>query len=458
VKLTDVAGFMKELLSSDPFKTGAKVPYVDFSKRADGASIVITQRQLAFIVSNVLMGNKLKSAALGENGLSVALEKCTPKHKDILYSLMSFLAVLSVELADGGDGTLLILTVPKNINGKASGSIGWKDRFSNIVKSPNVCDKIGDKSSGCNPDDFMTGGTNFQALTDIAGNEVGGGGQLCNIAASQDESLVQFYSEVMAFAFFSDSMIPVPASFLGIRRYVNTIEGNRERLCGEFDESNWLNSDIENGQTSVPIEQSSVAGDTVHVKMMTQSFVAVKSVCSAAVVGKCSHTDQMNNMCDKQRDHVDDDVDFWYQAFESSFYNTHMQAAFKGVVKRIGTGPWGSGVWWGDSQIYFLTMMLATNALQDVTLDYYMYEKFCENGGNQCFVLGKDGCADCVAMERHEGPGLNSKYCGTNSYKDMIKMFEGKTVGDMYDAIMKVGAPPKQCFDTFDTTAVSVTV
>lgn len=475
VSLKSVADFMKELLSSDPFKMGDKVPYINFTDpNRDGQAIAISQRQLAFIVANVLMNNTLKSKR--PNGLSDALERCaTMSWKDkrvtdglaVMLSLFSFLGILSKELAGGKDGTMLIAARPEDLYDKTPGSSGWKDRFSNIVKSPNICSKIGDVPSGCSPDDFMTGGTNFQALADTpAGYFLGGDPRderlLCYIEATQDKSLPHFYSEVMAFTFFSAGTIPVPVAFLGVRRYGNKIKGDRGRLCGEIDwldSSNWFNSDIENGQTTVSI---GAGPDMVHANVMTSSFVAVGSVSLDSQTKSCEKTQKVNNMCDEQRHHVSRDVDFWYQAFEASFYNAHMQAAFKGVVKHIGTGPWGSGVWnYGDSQMYFLTMMLATSVLQNVTLDYYMYERFCENSGNQCFVLNKKGCADCIAMAMqspsYASDGLDASHCGAHGYEDMVKLFEGKSVGEMYSAIMnKVGAPPKQCFDTLIDEFITV--
>lgn len=240
----------------------------------------------------------------------------------------------------------------------------------------------------------------------------------------------------------------MPVTFLGTRRYVNNIEGNRVRQCGEISKTNWLNDDIETTTTSVVIDP----GDgPAHVTMMTDSFVAVKSVCSAAFAkdgkgGNCPHSALLNNNCDGQRHHVDQDIDFWYQAFEPTFYHPTLLAAYKGVIKSIGTGPWGSGVWFGDSQIYFLTMLLATNLLKDTRLDYYIYEAFCENGGNQCFILAKDECQKCLAMPRHDEK-RDPSLCGTLSYKDVLKTFEGKTAGDMYKAVMAVKGPPGQCFD-----------
>eukprot|EP00662_Eupelagonemidae_sp_cell21_P054545 gene54545-39095_t len=67
-------------------------------------------------------------------------------------------------------------------------------------------------------------------------------------------------------------------------------------------------------------------------------------------------------------------------------YNSAANGAFASVVRRVGTGPWGSGAWWGDSQQYFLTMWVANSLLDgSPAMDYYVYDHFCENPGNQCF-------------------------------------------------------------------------
>merc|ERR1712107_56848 len=106
-------------------------------------------------------------------------------------------------------------------------------------------------------------------------------------------------------------------------------------------------------------------------------------------------------------------------------YATSVQQAFRSIIKTIGTGPWGAGLWWGDSQMYFLTTWLATNLLQHVTLDYYIYDYFCENPGNQCFVLGRNGCGSCINTSGVIGP-LASR-CGQFTVEDTVAQFSGQT-------------------------------
>ena len=111
-----------------------------------------------------------------------------------------------------------------------------------------------------------------------------------------------------------------------------------------------------------------------------------------------------------------------------------------------GTGPWGAGAWLGDSQYYFLVVWLAT-ALTGTGLDYYHYSHFCENPGNQCFVLGGSQCAACIASGGMQAT-INPSRCGQKSLGDMVQAFAGKPPKALYDALKAVGKPPAQVFDS----------
>jgi hypothetical protein len=127
ISLAQIGKFMQQVLLSDPFGLpGKKVPYVDFKAPSQSKVVGITQRQLAFIVTNSLMGNSLQGTA---DGLSAALKRCSVQdHHSILLSLLSLLAVLSDELSSGGgaevisNGTMLIAATP------AMPSDAWKVR------------------------------------------------------------------------------------------------------------------------------------------------------------------------------------------------------------------------------------------------------------------------------------------------------------------------------------------
>ncbi|CAE7443953.1 unnamed protein product, partial [Symbiodinium microadriaticum] len=145
------------------------------------------------------------------------------------------------------DGTFLVGTTPGPVNNQ------WlQDLPARTMKPPTLCNHERLGAGTCGLSDFMAAGVPFQALTDIAGQDVGGGAQLCHVANSQDESLVIFYPEVLAFSIFvgNSRMLPVPFSLLGARRYLNTIYGETgmgppfQNLCGKVDDGSLLNEDI----------------------------------------------------------------------------------------------------------------------------------------------------------------------------------------------------------------------
>jgi len=298
----------------------------------------------------------------------------------------------------------------------------------------------------------MSGSIAYQAVTDIAGGVVGGGAQLCDIANSQDESMVQFYSEVLSFAFFTSSspgeaadksMLPVPFVLLGARRYMRGLSGEWDAgTCGKMLSRDWLNEDILQARVGTIVNGAPVM-------LAASSFVAVASACSACLAGSnCNMSETVNHQCDEQRRHLEEDLEKWYEAFESTMYVAPVQEAFRSVVKRIGTGPWGAGVWYGDSQQYFLAVWLATTILGNTNLDYHVYNRFCENPRNQCFVLGRHGCAACITDEVEKAESLASaEHCGRQSLYDMVSKFKGQPASRLYEALQGVKGPPRQVFD-----------
>jgi hypothetical protein len=301
----------------------------------------------------------------------------------------------------------------------------------------------------------MSGGTPYQALTDIAGGDVGGGAQLCDIAMSQDESLVQFYPEVLSFAFFTtqngNPMLPVPWTLLGARRYLSTITGETSAKppfsssCGLINITNWLNADIQAGTINTALGNGNA--DTQPVTIASAAFVAVASYCIDCHVDHtvCTPDLLVNNNCAFQRQHADVDIGLWATAYSASAYNAAVRSAFGQVVRTAGTGPWGAGAWLGDSQYYFLVVWLAT-ATEAIGLDYYVYDHFCENPGNQCFVLAGEKCQQCI-QSGDMAATLDAKRCGTKSLTDIIAAFAGKSAQQLYDALKAVGPPPSQVFD-----------
>merc|ERR1712113_207974 len=60
----------------------------------------------------------------------------------------------------------------------------------------------------------------------------------------------------------------------------------------------------------------------------------------------------------------------YYNAVALSSWHSDVRQMLKTLVVSIGTGPWGSGVWWGNSQVFFIAMWLghalATNSWNHV--------------------------------------------------------------------------------------------
>jgi hypothetical protein len=180
---------------------------------------------------------------------------------------------------------------------------------------------------------------------------------------------------------------------------------------------------------------------------MASTFVALASVATPGIGGDCGLGDAMNHNCEAQRNHLDEDVSMWYQAYEATMYPEPVRDAFTALVQHIGTGPWGAGVWWGDSQVYFLTVWLATNLLKGASLDYYLYDHFCENPANQCFLLGEAGCGGCISTSAVDGSPIDAGRCGSQSLWGVVDHFKGMTAQDLYQALKDVGGPPTQVFD-----------
>lgn len=463
VTLPDLAGFMRETLRRDPFWTGGqKVPWLDLRGGGSGASsqkqaVILNQRQLAFIVINLLMDNHLQGV---RTGLDAAIQRCNKESDlkaglspDMLHAILAFLATLSQELGDT-DGPYLVGTTPGAVNEAWLEKVLGQHKEGKVMIEPKLCNTAKLQAGTCGLRDFMAGGTPKQALTDIAGMDVGGGAQLCRVANSQDESLVIFYPEVLVASFFvgHGQMLPVPFTMLGARRYLRHINGETgagppyDNLCGKVSVPDFLNSNI---MTEIADTKVSMTP----VKIYDSSFVAVASYCSDCHRGDCSEPEMFNNQCDNQRKHLDEDVSTWLQAYDYKNYHDAVSTAFAAVVTQIGTGPWGAGLWQGDAQQYFLTVWLATSLLDNVQLDYYIYDHFCENAGHQCFVLGQSMCQSCI-QDSGMKTIINNQYCGNLGAQDMLDKLVHQPVEQVYWLVKNVGPPPHQVFDLIGSSVM----
>jgi len=127
----------------------------------------------------------------------------------------------------------------------------------------------------------------------------------------------------------------------------------------------------------------------------------------------------------------------WYNAVSLSSWHADVQGMLRTLVVAIGTGPWGSGVWWGNSQLFFIVMWIghalaAQTWEQELPLDYYIYSSFTENPSNQCLVHAQSDCEACLRACDNDGnpwPGPDQRYCCMEPGKPWIPspgLFEGK--------------------------------
>jgi hypothetical protein len=118
----------------------------------------------------------------------------------------------------------------------------------------------------------------------------------------------------------------------------------------------------------------------------------------------------------------------WYNAVSLTSWHPEVQVMLKRMVVAIGSGPWGSGVWWGNSQLFFIVAWMgqalaAQTWEQTLPLDYYIYSSFTENPSNQCLVHSKGDCEACLKACDNDGsawPGPDQRYCCMEPGKDWI--------------------------------------
>jgi len=80
-------------------------------------------------------------------------------------------------------------------------------------------------------------------------------------------------------------------------------------------------------------------------------------------------------------------------------------------------------------------------------LDYYVYDHFCENPANQCFLLAAESCAACVARSRVDGAPIMASRCGVRGLREVVAHFRGRSARELHTALQAVGSPPRQVFD-----------
>merc|ERR1719507_807651 len=81
-------------------------------------------------------------------------------------------------------------------------------------------------------------------------------------------------------------------------------------------------------------------------------------------------------------------------------------------------------------------------------LDYYVYSKFCENPGNQCYVLGQAGCHHCLRNSSGNPYMVPEARCGMQGVQDMVWRYKGAVAAELYDQLThKISDVNHQVFD-----------
>lgn len=268
----------------------------------------------------------------------------------------------------------------------------------------------------------MSGGVtrvHGQAIQDISAKFLGGYvfGNACGLGGGQDERLMTYFPEVFALTFFLSQhpdhpQLREPAWILGARMLHVGLDGTtRHDHRMELDNGAPFTSDLV--EIEVGSKKFMVASKTPFIGFMSENQDFLNE--SAVWDGSRPIEDMRESMfLARQNRHpdqraVDDDTWFsfmyqvraWHSAVALTSYHEDVRPALRAIVKSLGTGPFLSGLWFGDSQLGFLMIWIGhaiaagtwadgSRAGAPLPLQYYVYADFTENPGNQCFVHAKD--------------------------------------------------------------------
>jgi len=145
-----------------------------------------------------------------------------------------------------------------------------------------------------------------------------------------------------------------------------------------------------------------------------------------------------------------DNVQVLDAAYEPTNYNLFTEA-LPLLIKKIGVSKFGSGVWFGDSNLFFLADWLAVSLCSGYappTLNYFFYGPYwCENGPNDCFLLAGSACRSCIPS--NQTAAYMPSACGFADYAQVIQKFKGTPPQQFLQEILKVLPlpPTKQIFE-----------
>jgi len=525
VTAQSLSDYTAQLLTSrSPFDLGGngapKQGYVQVPAGAPGAShsdmldwhqyAVYSRRQVCYIAALVAAGNQ---ASNYDSGLSrlIPPTKCDSDlyQAGFKRALLGLLAACSVDptLKDGAQGPVLVVAKSTDDLTKAPSLLDSDVPLSAAPLrtcrfrdgsdgNPPISDSISaTPEAACQPTsstpvDFMRAGNSMkgQVIVDITAAWIGGyilAHKGCgSIDGGQDERLMTTMPEVMILSFFlSEKASPlasegrsllVPAYILGARRIFGGLDGTSRDIGPEnFNQGKPdVNLDVPLTSDLVDIE---VGGMKTNIGK-TSPFLGFQSINQEAGLAQDVPPARKNQnpiQFETTGEYgFEAQVKAWYNAVALDAWHPDVQAVLKKTVQAIGSGPWGSGVWWGNSQIFALVAWIGQALAQsswgrDMPLDYYIYSSFTENPSNQCLVHSKAACSACLAAcdnSGYAGSGNNQRYCcmepepwipsaglfdgkaclpselaptlcGVHGFGEVYDAFRESTVGELWDKV-----------------------
>mmetsp|Transcript_93293 Transcript_93293/g.300369 ORF Transcript_93293/g.300369 Transcript_93293/m.300369 type:complete len:513 (-) Transcript_93293:75-1613(-) len=415
--------------------------------------MALLTRQACFIAAKSLMNAGTVGFANGlKRYLGMPAGACTPLTGDFGRSQFFLLAACAADpgLAHGGQGPLLLVakgsptpsveevrTAAQDVPLAQAGLrvCQYDDGAEPLKGIPKVpvegC--VQPSSTGVGRD-FMTGGMKGQALQDISASWLGGyiWGYGCGLGGGQDERLMTYMPEVFLLTFFLSEapgtnpqerhtpQLRMPAWILGARLVMTGLDGTAAHESPPLLDtkvamkSDLVDIEIEGKKARISSSRPFLAfmSENQDYEMTSGACPGVTPYNDGVCDRGCRTRKARTNRFEYQRA-VDpacswsfgNQVRAWYRSTALTSYAGELHGTLRKVVKSLGSGPWGSGLWWGDSQLMTLAMWLGHAAAaktwgqgaEALPLDYYMYSAFTENPGNQCYNHAGDSCKACLA-------------------------------------------------------------
>ena len=515
-----VAWVDRELLNGqDPFAAhGGRVP-VPWPAEAEetgdqleaGAWVGYSRRQLCYIVAKSMVDSNTSEYDNGLRrllGKRPARAKCTPRTGDLGRSLVDLLAACASDpgLRDGGHGPMVLVAKAAapppmvSLRSAADGSpLRGVARFcayevgtaTDVVASGGV-DAV--PSAGCAPPsnfapgrDFMTGGASRlggQAIHDISAAFVGGHVGTCALGGGQDERLMVYMPEVAALAFFLSAapdrpQLRAPVWVLGARMLMTGLDGQ-----GRFDDqlrpdrAAALTSDLQTVSVGAARYQVSASRPFLAFMSPAQGFLGTPESEHGADVRLARRNRHVLQRSVEAGSWFgfERQVRAWYTGVAAASYHADVQGALRALVRSVGSGPWGAGLGWGDSQVSLLAAWIgqALAAQTDgrrLPLDVYLYATFTENPGNQCLLLPEAQCRECVrrcadaplppsaywlppwALTRNGSASSCAAFeedCGARGFDDVVRAYGALSAADLWAAAERSLAASNATATVFD--------